>query len=105
MEIILFALLMAAIWLWWSSTQARETAVRLARRACKECHVQLLDETVTLTKLALQRNSHGHMNIARWYSFEFSTSGHNRRGGTIELLGQELKNMHLDVDTTELPLV
>ncbi len=97
--------LLGAIWLWWSSAQTRETAIRLARRACKECQVQLLDETVTLGKLALRRNSRGHINIARWYNFEFSTSGDNRRTGVIQLLGPELTNMHLDVDTEELPSI
>lgn len=103
MDILLFALLLAAVWLWWSSAQCRETAATLARRACKQCSVQLLDETVSLSKLRLQRNSKGHISIARSYSFEFSTSGDNRRSGVISLLGHQLTSMHLDVDTEELP--
>lgn len=102
MEIMLFAMLLAALWFWWSSAQCRETAILLARKACRQCSVQLLDETVILSKLRLQRNQRGHINIARWYSFEFSTSGHNRRSGVIELLGQQLTNMHLDLDEQEL---
>ena len=103
MDLLFIAILLAAVWFWWSSAQSRETAVKLARRACKQCGVQLLDETVSVTKLRLQRNSKGHINIARWYSFEFSTSGHNRRSGLIGLLGHQLTSMHLDVDTEELP--
>jgi len=38
------------------------------------------------------------MGIARWYTFEFSTSGSNRRSGTASMLGDKLLDMHLDVD-------
>ena len=104
MDILLISLIAAAVWLWWSSAQSRESAVKLARNACKQCKVQLLDETVTLSKLGLKRNSRGHISIARTYKFEFSTTGANRRGGVIELLGKQLLNMHLDVDREELPV-
>ena len=103
MEFLFILIMTAAIWLWWSGAQSRETAVKLARSACGRCGVQLLDETVTLTKLRLQRNSSGRMNLARWYRFEFSTSGDNRRDGLVGLLGSQLLSMHLDIDMEELP--
>ncbi len=43
------------------------------------------------------------MNIARWYTFEFSTSGNNRRSGVVGLLGGKLTTMHLDLDVDEMP--
>ncbi len=104
MDILLVSLIVAAIWLWWSSAQSRESAVVLARNACTQCKVQLLDETVTLSKVGLKRNNRGHVSIARTYNFEFSTTGANRRGGVIELLGKQLLSMHLDVDKEELPV-
>ena len=103
MNLILLAVIALAIWFWWSSAQSRETAIKLARGACSRCSVQLLDETVTLSKLRLQRNEKGHMNIARWYRFEFSTSGNDRRDGIVGLLGSKLLSMHLDIDMEELP--
>ncbi|MEM7255778.1 MAG: DUF3301 domain-containing protein [Pseudomonadota bacterium] len=102
MDIIILLLIAAAGWFWWSSAQSRETAVALARRACAQCQVQLLDETVTLTKLRLKRNDAGAMQIARWYRFEFSTSGDNRRDAVVGLLGKKLLSMHLDVNQEEL---
>ncbi len=102
MEILFIFLLLAVVAFWWYSTTSRETAIRFAREACKRCGVQLLDETVSLSKIRLQRSERGHMSIARWYTFEFSTSGTNRRSGLVSLLGNKLLDMHLEVDVDEL---
>lgn len=103
MEFLFIIVIAAALWFWWSGAQSRENAIVLARGACKRCSVQLLDETVTLSKLRLQRDKNGHMNVARWYQFEFSTSGENRRDGVVGMLGSQLLSMHLDIDMEELP--
>ena len=102
MEILVILLILAALASWWFSTVSRETAIRFAREACKRLGVQLLDETVSLNKLRLQRNNRGHMGIARWYTFEFSASGIDRRSGSVKLIGDKLLDMHLDVDVEEL---
>lgn len=102
-EMIFLASLLALLYFWWSHTQSRETATKLARTACMRCRVQLLDETVTLQKLRPSRSPKGHMSIARWYSFEFSTSGNDRKSGMVSLLGNDLLQMHLQVDVEELP--
>lgn len=102
MDLLFILAIGLGIWFWWSSARSREQAVALARNACKRCGVQLLDETVTMSKLRLQRNGKGHINFARWYRFEFSTSGENRRDGVVGLLGSQLLSMHLDVDVEEI---
>ena len=102
MDLLIIILLLSALAFWWYSARSRETASRYARDACRRCGVQLLDETVSVSKLRLQRTDRGHMSIARWYTFEFSTSGHDRRAGTVSLLGDKLMDMHLEVDVTEL---
>jgi hypothetical protein len=102
MNILFVLLILAAGWFWWSSAQSRETAIALARRACAQCGVQLLDETVTLSKLRLQRSKRGSMQIARWYQFEFSTSGVNRRDGVVGIAGNALLSMHLNIDRDEM---
>jgi len=102
MEILFILLLLAVFAFWWYSTVSRESATGFAREACKRLGVQLLDETVSLTKLRLQRTNRGHMSIARWYTFEFSASGIDRRSGSVKLIGDKLLDMHLDVDVEEL---
>jgi len=42
------------------------------------------------------------MGIARWYTFEFSTNGSDRRPGVVSLLGNQLLDMHLQLDMEEL---
>jgi len=101
-ELVFILLLIGGLAFWWRSTLSRENAVRFARRACGQCGVQLLDETVALGKLRLQRSNKGHMGIARWYTFEFSTSGADRRPGVVSLLGDQLLDMHLQLDMEEL---
>lgn len=102
MDILFILIIAASGCFWWTSAQSRESAVALARRACAQCQVQLLDETVTLSKIRLQRSTTGSMQIARWYRFEFSTSGNNRRDGVVGILGKKLLSMHLDIDQDEL---
>ena len=102
MDVLLILLLLAALAFWWYSASSRETATRFAREACRRCGVQLLDETVTMTRLRPQRSERGHMSIARWYTFEFSTSGQDRRSGVVSLIGNKLLDMHLEVDVDEL---
>jgi len=102
MDIAFAAALLAGLAFWWDSARSRETAIALSRSACQRCQVQLLDETVSLNKVRLQRNPQGRINIARWYTFEFTSSGDNRRHGLISLLGGTLTNMHLELDVEEM---
>lgn len=101
-DLIAFALIAAGIWAWWSAARSREVAVGLARSACRRCGVQLLDETVSLFKLRPKRDSAGRMGLERWYQFEFSTNGADRRRGVIGMQGVTLTTMHLDLDIDEV---
>src|SRR5207244_602523 len=53
----MFALLAAALGVWFvfDALRARETAVRIAREACKEYGLQLLDDTVRAARLGIGR--------------------------------------------------
>ena len=101
-DALVFLLIAAALWTWWSAARSRETAIRLARSACRRCQVQLLDETVSLQKLRLKRDSSGRTGIERWYQFEFSTNGADRRAGIVGVRGATLTDMHLDLDIEEV---
>lgn len=89
--------LLAVAWFWLDSMRAHEWAMTVARRACAEHDLQLLDETVVLTRLRLGRDGDGHVAWKRRYGFEFSNEGDNRSNGVVELLGRRVIDLHLEM--------
>jgi hypothetical protein len=81
-------------WLWLDSARAREMAVGLAQRACRDRGVQMLDQAVALRRLGLRWQSRG-VRLRRVYRFEFSEEGVGRRTGYLVLLGLELEDLSL----------
>ena len=97
MEIIFIAALLLGGWFWWDSNGVREIAVRTARRACEKSGMQLLDATVTLRKIRLQRDEQGRMKLARLYAFEFSGDGTDRNHGYVVTLANRVYQLNLDL--------
>jgi hypothetical protein len=95
-ELAAIALLLAAGYLWVDSLRAREHAVAAGREACARYGVQLLDETVSFTRLRLARDEAGHLRLRRTYVFEFSETGDNRRHGAIVMLGAKLEDLQFE---------
>lgn len=94
---LLFLLLLAALaGFWLDSLRALETARNAGKRACNSAGVQFLDDTVTVTSLALRRNAVGQMVIRRTYRFEFSDTGDNRLEGTLVLLGARVESVEME---------
>jgi len=89
-------LILAGLALWADSLRARERAIQAGRSACKRYDLQLLDDTVSFTRLRLGRDDEGQLKIARTYTFEFSDTGNNRRHGAIVMLGGELADLQLE---------
>ena len=85
-----------AFWFWSNSLQAREAALRAGRNACRQMDVQLLDETVSLTRMGVARNIAGRMTLRRIYEFEFSIQGVERRRGRVILRGLAVESVQLD---------
>ena len=104
-EILPIVVLAAIAWFWWGSTRAREVAVSAAAAACRRQDVQLLDQTVQVRQIKLQRDERGSMHIARMYSFEFSIHGVERESGYAVTLGDRLVRVHLDLVVDEPPTV
>lgn len=94
-EMFALAALIAIAWFWFDSLRARESAVRAARLACQADGVQLLDDTVALAALGLQRGDDGWPLLRRIYRFEFSDTGNNRLDGSITLLGAHVQTLYL----------
>jgi len=87
----------AALWLWRDSLRARETAARVARRACDGEGVQFLDDTVALAGLRAVLD-HGRPALRRVYAFEFSRAGNDRQGGCVTLTGARVETVYLACD-------
>lgn len=91
--IVLVAL---GVFFWLDSLRARERAVAAGRSACERYSLQFLDDTVSISRLRLDRDDEGQLKFARTYTFEFSDTGNNRRHGAIVMLGGELQDVQIE---------
>ena len=86
----LFLLAIAlTIWIWMDALGARERAIRYGRELCRDEGVQLLDQTVALSRMRVGRVD-GLPTLIRRYGFEVSMDGSDRHRGHLELRGHEL---------------
>jgi hypothetical protein len=81
-------------WLWLDGARAREMAVGLAQRACRDRGVQMLDQAVALRRIGISWRGRG-LRLRRVYRFDFSEEGVGRRTGYLVLRGLELEDMSL----------
>ena len=95
-EAAAIVLIAAGVFLWLDSLRARERAVQAGRAACERYALQLLDDTVSFSRMRLRRDGEGQLRVARTYTFEFSDTGNNRRHGAIVMLGGELQDLQLE---------
>lgn len=81
---------------WFSSMRARERAITISRLTCKNYGAQLLDQTVSLKKIQIERNSRGRLQFKRLYRFEYSYDGHERISGHVSMHGpySDLVKLH-----------
>lgn len=98
-EIMFFAALCALAWFWVDAIRAREAGVNAVRSACEREGVQLLDDTVAMSRLRPERNDNGHLVLRRVYEFEYSGSGDDRRKGSVVLLGKQV----VMIDVAKMP--
>lgn len=95
-ELVGILILGGLAWLWFDSIKARETAVRHVANACRAAHLQLLDDTVAITRFRLVRDEEGRLLPERTYRFEYSNTGDNRCPGRILMLGQQIVTLEMD---------
>ncbi|HET8899096.1 MAG TPA: DUF3301 domain-containing protein [Rhodanobacteraceae bacterium] len=90
-DVALPALVLIAIGLMWhSALAARETARWHARELCRQFGVQLLDETVALTRIRPRRGNDSRWLLLRTYHFDVSPDGHSRMQAELCLRGRQL---------------
>jgi len=84
------------VWFWFDSMSAKEQAVVFCKRACEKEGGQLLDQTVQLRKLGVQRNQRGTVQFRREFTFDYSYQGVDRLTGYIVMLGRNVQLLHID---------
>ena len=89
--ILVLAVFGATVLIWSNVRGAAEVATHYGRRACEDSGVQWLDHTVMLERLSFRRAPDGWIRALRRYRFDFSTDGHDRHRGHLELLGSDLQ--------------
>lgn len=93
---IALTLILAGLALWAASLRAREHALGATKRSCRELGVELLDETVELAELGVDRNTAGRLRLRRRFTFEFTADGRTRRRGWALLLGGQLESLQFE---------
>ncbi len=94
-EIVALLLVLLAGWLLWDTLKAREAANRAMRAACERRGYFFLDDTVSLQSTRPARDDDGRVHLMRVYTFQYSDTGHNRRDGSITLLGDVVTSLLL----------
>jgi hypothetical protein len=72
-----------------------------ATRHCEQFDLQLLDQSMVIKGLWLDRNAGGALSVRRRYQFEFSSTGEQRYLGLLTMVGSKLKST--DTETYQLP--
>jgi hypothetical protein len=81
---------------WHTGLQAREAAVRFADQACRLRRLQLLDQTVALKRMRLEREPGRRMPaLVRIYDFAFSDNGVTRQEGELAMRGVRVLHLRL----------
>jgi len=94
--VLALAVVALAFWFWMDSLRAREHVLQACRGACAELGVQLLDETVAVSRVGLARGPSGRLQLRRRYDFEFSRSGADRWHGRAIVQGLGVESVQLD---------
>jgi hypothetical protein len=95
-EIAAIAVCVTAFWFVWNQMKTREIANAAMREACELRGFLFLDDTVSLRSIRPRRDDEGRVHLARFYTFQYSDTGHNRRDGSIALLGAAVTTLALD---------
>jgi hypothetical protein len=95
LELYLLLACVGAAWLWLDSLSARDIAVAAGRQAADRYGLQLLDETVAISKLWAARDGFGRLRLRRTYAFEVSDTGADRLSCSITLLGKRVEALDI----------
>jgi hypothetical protein len=89
------------VFYWWHSGDFKDRAMRFTSRHCEHFNLQLLDQSMVIKGLWLEKNDSGALSVRRRYQFEFSSTGEQRYLGLLTMVGSKLKS--IDTETYQLP--
>lgn len=101
MDMVWLALFVLVVNHWWRSRDAKAFALQYAARRCQDLDLQLLDQSMVLKKIRLRRGADGMLAWHRRYDFEFSSTGHERYPGSVNLAGNHLLGIELAAHVTD----
>ena len=87
-ELLLIVILLGVFGFWWDSIGVKEVARHSAKQACQQADVQLLDDTVAVSRIRVRRDSTGKLKFYRQYRFDFTPDGEQRFQGKMAFLGR-----------------
>jgi hypothetical protein len=95
-DIIFIGFLLGAFAYWMNAQKAKDIALEATKNYCQAMEVQMLDAYIALSKLSLQRDTFGKMQIKRTFQFEFSSTGYERYNGQIIMLGHKVQSIMME---------
>ncbi len=81
---------------WWYSGKFKGRALALALDHCRQLNLQLLDHSMVIRGIWLERNTGANPALRRTYQFEFTSTGEQRYQGQIILVGTKLKSIEFE---------
>ena len=86
---------------WWQSGIFKGRARELATAHCRQMGLQLLDQSMVITRIRPALSNSGKIEFRRTYQFEFASIGDRRYQGQLVMQGMRLKSIELE--TYKLP--
>ena len=87
LQALLILILLAAALFAVNGMRVREVAIASAKQHCTQQGLQLLDQSVSTSKIRLSRNAAGRLTLLRRYTFDFTSTGEERYKGSIAMHG------------------
>ncbi len=95
-DVLWLGFFLAACGYWWQAQGIKQQALQAVKSHCQEMEVQLLDDGIVLRGFWLKKDRTGMLRVWRSYLFEFTSTGEQRYGGRIILLGRHVETVQLD---------
>jgi hypothetical protein len=87
---------------WWRISGQKTHALNRAKQHCEKSGLQFLDQTLVFIRHRIEKDARGKRHLCRFYEFDFSIEGEERRKGEIMLSGFYVIRIVLEKDYLEV---